>query len=176
MSVWDNLLMGGYLLRDQMLLKERLDQAVEAVPICQTRARDQAGPPSGGEQKPVALAAPPVRLPESRAAADAACQEWGAERAGEGEVAADSGGAVAAAAARADHGIGAGRAVEEEVARGADHDIAAAVAVIADLVEAVGGRQRDVVAGELRAGYQAREELWAARRANPAASSTFVNR
>jgi branched-chain amino acid transport system ATP-binding protein len=56
MSVWDNLLMGGYLLRDQKLLKERLDQAVEAFPICKTRAREQAGSLSGGEQKQVELA------------------------------------------------------------------------------------------------------------------------
>jgi branched-chain amino acid transport system ATP-binding protein len=56
MSVWDNLLMGGYMLRDQKLLKQRLDQAVEAFPICRTRAREHAGSLSGGEQKQVELA------------------------------------------------------------------------------------------------------------------------
>ena len=52
----DNLLMGGYLLRDQKLLQERLDHAVEAFPICKTRAREHAGSLSGGEQKQVELA------------------------------------------------------------------------------------------------------------------------
>jgi len=56
MSVWDNLLMGGYLLRDQKLLQERLDHAVEAFPICKARAREHAGSLSGGEQKQVELA------------------------------------------------------------------------------------------------------------------------
>ena len=56
MSVWDNLLMGGYLLRDQKLLQERLDHAVEAFPICKTRAKEHAGSLSGGEQKQVELA------------------------------------------------------------------------------------------------------------------------
>jgi len=56
MSVWDNLLMGGYMLRDQKLLRQRLDQAVEAFPICRSRAREHAGSLSGGEQKQVELA------------------------------------------------------------------------------------------------------------------------
>ena len=56
MSVWDNLLMGGYMLRDQKLLQQRLGQAVEAFPICRTRAKEHAGSLSGGEQKQVELA------------------------------------------------------------------------------------------------------------------------
>jgi branched-chain amino acid transport system ATP-binding protein len=56
MSVWDNLLMGGYLIRDQALLKARVDQAVEAFPLCRARAREHAGSLSGGEQKQVELA------------------------------------------------------------------------------------------------------------------------
>ena len=56
MSVWDNLLMGGYLLRDQKLLQERLDHAVESFPICKARAKEHAGSLSGGEQKQVELA------------------------------------------------------------------------------------------------------------------------
>jgi len=47
MSVWDNLLMGGYMLRDQKLLQQRLEQAVEAFPICRARAREHAGSLSG---------------------------------------------------------------------------------------------------------------------------------
>jgi branched-chain amino acid transport system ATP-binding protein len=56
MTVWDNLLMGGYLLRDGKLLRARLDEAVAAFPICRTRARAHAGSLSGGEQKLVELA------------------------------------------------------------------------------------------------------------------------
>jgi len=56
MSVWDNLLMGGYLLRNQKQLQARLEEAVEAFPICKTRAREHAGSLSGGEQKQVELA------------------------------------------------------------------------------------------------------------------------
>ena len=56
MTVWDNLLMGGYLIKDGQLIKERLAQAVEAFPICRTRAQEHAGSLSGGEQKQVELA------------------------------------------------------------------------------------------------------------------------
>ena len=56
MTVWDNLLMGGYLLRDQRLLRERIDRAVAAFPICARRAGAHAGTLSGGEQKQVELA------------------------------------------------------------------------------------------------------------------------
>ncbi|MDX6316040.1 MAG: branched-chain amino acid transport system ATP-binding protein [Streptomyces sp.] len=56
MSVWDNLLTGGYTIRDQKLLRERVDRAVEAFPICAKRAREHAGSLSGGEQKQVELA------------------------------------------------------------------------------------------------------------------------
>jgi branched-chain amino acid transport system ATP-binding protein len=56
MTVWDNLLMGGYLIADAALLRERLQQAVSAFPICARRARDHAGSLSGGEQKQVELA------------------------------------------------------------------------------------------------------------------------
>jgi branched-chain amino acid transport system ATP-binding protein len=56
MTVWDNLLMGGYIIADAKLVRSRLDQAVAAFPICGRRARDQAGALSGGEQKQVELA------------------------------------------------------------------------------------------------------------------------
>jgi branched-chain amino acid transport system ATP-binding protein len=56
MTVWDNLLMGGYAMRDQKLVRERVDAAVETFPICRQRARDQAGSLSGGEQKQIELA------------------------------------------------------------------------------------------------------------------------
>ena len=56
MSVWDNLMMGGYLLRDQAVLRTRLEEAADAFPLCRTRAREHAGSLSGGEQKQVELA------------------------------------------------------------------------------------------------------------------------
>jgi len=56
MTVWDILLMGGYLIKDSQLIKERLAMAVEAFPICGTRAQEHAGSLSGGEQKQVELA------------------------------------------------------------------------------------------------------------------------
>ena len=56
MSVWDNLLMGGYVIADQKAVRERIAHAVEVFPICAKRAREQAGSLSGGEQKQVELA------------------------------------------------------------------------------------------------------------------------
>ncbi|MGW2937030.1 ABC transporter ATP-binding protein [Streptomyces sp. NPDC001156] len=56
MTVWDNLLMGGYTLKDRKVVQTRLEQAVEAFPICTKRAREHAGSLSGGEQKQVELA------------------------------------------------------------------------------------------------------------------------
>jgi branched-chain amino acid transport system ATP-binding protein len=56
MSVWDNLLMGGYALADQRQVRERVAAAADAFPICRRRARDHAGSLSGGEQKLVELA------------------------------------------------------------------------------------------------------------------------
>jgi branched-chain amino acid transport system ATP-binding protein len=56
MTVWDNLLMGGYLIKDSKVVQERLEQAVEAFPICKSRAKEHAGSLSGGEQKQVELA------------------------------------------------------------------------------------------------------------------------
>jgi branched-chain amino acid transport system ATP-binding protein len=56
MSVWDNLLMGGYALPDQKKLRDRVAAAADTFPICRERAHDHAGSLSGGEQKLVELA------------------------------------------------------------------------------------------------------------------------
>jgi branched-chain amino acid transport system ATP-binding protein len=56
MTVRDNLLMGGYVLRDQAEVRRRIDEAVRFFPICTARAREHAGSLSGGEQKQVELA------------------------------------------------------------------------------------------------------------------------
>jgi len=53
MTVWDNLLMGGYLIKDAKVIRERLEQAVQAFPICKLRSAEHAGSLSGGEQKQV---------------------------------------------------------------------------------------------------------------------------
>ena len=56
MTVWDNLLMGGYSMSDQKLVRDRVQAAAEAFPICIQRAKEHAGSLSGGEQKQVELA------------------------------------------------------------------------------------------------------------------------
>ena len=56
MTVRDNLLMGGYLVKDAKVVSARLDQAAAAFPICRDRAGDRAGSLSGGEQKQVEFA------------------------------------------------------------------------------------------------------------------------
>jgi branched-chain amino acid transport system ATP-binding protein len=56
MTVWDNLLMGGYVMKDQKAVRRRIQAAAEVFPICAERAKDHAGSLSGGEQKQVELA------------------------------------------------------------------------------------------------------------------------
>jgi branched-chain amino acid transport system ATP-binding protein len=56
MTVRDNLLMGGYLIRDPRVVRARLAEAAAAFPICRQRAGAPAGSLSGGEQKQVELA------------------------------------------------------------------------------------------------------------------------
>lgn len=56
MTVWDNLLMGGYTMKDQKVVRQRVEAAAAAFPICTQRAKDHAGSLSGGEQKQVELA------------------------------------------------------------------------------------------------------------------------
>jgi branched-chain amino acid transport system ATP-binding protein len=56
MTVWDNLLMGGYVVKDRKALRTRIAEIAETFPICVQRARDHAGSLSGGEQKLVELA------------------------------------------------------------------------------------------------------------------------
>ncbi|WP_188190060.1 ABC transporter ATP-binding protein [Nonomuraea sp. SYSU D8015] len=57
MSVRENVLMGGYLIRkDRRLLRERLDQVMERMPLVAERARDNAGNLSGGQRRMVEIA------------------------------------------------------------------------------------------------------------------------
>jgi branched-chain amino acid transport system ATP-binding protein len=56
MSVWDNLLMGGYRVRDDRALRQRIDEAAATFPVVLERRHAHAGSLSGGEQKQVELA------------------------------------------------------------------------------------------------------------------------
>ncbi|GAA2107564.1 ABC transporter ATP-binding protein [Actinomadura alba] len=57
MSVHENVLMGGYLIRkNRALLRERLDMVKERVPLVASRARDHAGNLSGGQRRMVEIA------------------------------------------------------------------------------------------------------------------------
>jgi branched-chain amino acid transport system ATP-binding protein len=56
MTVWDNLLMAGYLRGNERELKGRADEVAEMFPIVGKRRSAHAGSLSGGEQKQVELA------------------------------------------------------------------------------------------------------------------------
>ena len=56
MTVWDNLLMGGYSVRDHAAIGRRIDEATQMFPILGRRRRAHAGSLSGGEQKQVEIA------------------------------------------------------------------------------------------------------------------------
>ncbi|MEV4894902.1 ATP-binding cassette domain-containing protein [Nonomuraea sp. NPDC055795] len=57
MSVRENVLMGGYLIRrDRKLLRRRLEQVSEQVPLVAERAEDRAGNLSGGQRRMVEIA------------------------------------------------------------------------------------------------------------------------
>ena len=57
MSVRENVLMGGYLIRrDRALLKQRMDQVLERIPIVAERGHDTAGNLSGGQRRMVEIA------------------------------------------------------------------------------------------------------------------------
>jgi branched-chain amino acid transport system ATP-binding protein len=56
MTVWDNMLMGGYLLRNDKELRRRIDAAAAVFSIVTERRTAHAGLLSGGEQKQVELA------------------------------------------------------------------------------------------------------------------------
>ena len=56
MSVWDNVLLGGYVLRGRDAVRDRIDEIAERFPVVRQRRRDRAGSLSGGEQKIVEIA------------------------------------------------------------------------------------------------------------------------
>ena len=56
MTVHENLMMGGYVEKDQAKFKKGLERVYELFPILQTRARQAAGTLSGGEQQMLVIA------------------------------------------------------------------------------------------------------------------------
>lgn len=56
MTVWENVRMGAYTLRDSKLIKRRLDTVSELFPLVKERRNDKAGSLSGGQQKIVEFA------------------------------------------------------------------------------------------------------------------------
>jgi branched-chain amino acid transport system ATP-binding protein len=51
MTVWDNVLIGGHILKDQKLVHRRADELAERFPLIRERRRERAGALSGGQQK-----------------------------------------------------------------------------------------------------------------------------
>ena len=56
MTVWENLLMGAYTIRDRAEVRRRADAVAEQFPAVRDRADERAGSLSGGQQKIVELA------------------------------------------------------------------------------------------------------------------------
>jgi branched-chain amino acid transport system ATP-binding protein len=56
MTVWDNVLIGGHVIRDQSLVRRRAEGLAERFPLIRERRRDQAGSLSGGQQKLIEIA------------------------------------------------------------------------------------------------------------------------
>jgi branched-chain amino acid transport system ATP-binding protein len=56
MTVWDNLLMGGHVLRDRALVRRRAEAIAERFALVQERRDERAGALSGGQQKLVEIA------------------------------------------------------------------------------------------------------------------------
>ncbi|MGH3382896.1 MAG: ABC transporter ATP-binding protein [Actinoallomurus sp.] len=56
MTVWENVLMGGYVIRDRAEVRRRADAVAEQFPSVRERADERAGSLSGGQQKIVELA------------------------------------------------------------------------------------------------------------------------
>ena len=55
LSVYENLSMGGFLIRDKIKFKQRIEEVVSYFPVLQDRANQKAGTLSGGEQQMLAI-------------------------------------------------------------------------------------------------------------------------
>ncbi len=56
MTVWENLLMGGFITRDRRAVNRRAEELAERFPIVAERRHERAGSLSGGEQKRLEIA------------------------------------------------------------------------------------------------------------------------
>jgi branched-chain amino acid transport system ATP-binding protein len=56
MTVWENLLLGGYIYRDRKRVQRRAEELADRFPLIAERRRERAGSLSGGEQKTVEIA------------------------------------------------------------------------------------------------------------------------
>ena len=56
MTVWENLLMGGFVTRDRKAVTRRAEELAERFPIIAERRHERAGSLSGGEQKRLEIA------------------------------------------------------------------------------------------------------------------------
>jgi branched-chain amino acid transport system ATP-binding protein len=64
MTVWDNVLMGAFVLRDRALVRRRADEVAERFALVRERRHARAGSLSGGEQKLVEIARAMMLDPE----------------------------------------------------------------------------------------------------------------
>jgi branched-chain amino acid transport system ATP-binding protein len=55
MTVWENMLMGAYSIRDRQLVKQRIDRVIELLPVVGEKRHIRAGLLSGGQQKQVEI-------------------------------------------------------------------------------------------------------------------------
>ena len=55
LSVYENLSMGGFLIKDKIKFKQRIEEVVSHFPVLQDRANQKAGTLSGGEQQMLAI-------------------------------------------------------------------------------------------------------------------------
>lgn len=55
MTVWENMLMGAYSVRNRQLVKQRIDRVIELLPVVAEKRNTRAGLLSGGQQKQVEI-------------------------------------------------------------------------------------------------------------------------
>jgi len=55
MTVWENMLMGAYSIRDRRLVKQRIERVIELLPVVAEKRNVRAGLLSGGQQKQVEI-------------------------------------------------------------------------------------------------------------------------
>jgi branched-chain amino acid transport system ATP-binding protein len=55
MTVWENMLMGAYSIRNRKLVKERIERVIELLPVVKEKRNVRAGLLSGGQQKQVEI-------------------------------------------------------------------------------------------------------------------------